>query len=230
MPKNEKQKTLSTNDTTIATSTHRRPSALGKVIKDNQRFLSSTLILVLILLAVFSLGTLKKQDKEASKTSNTTSASELATPTIDPAHRFATSCYEFEMPAPHDPIPTDGHCDALGQTYGEKMSSTFSVIPIGKGTALAELREQWIKSRPDINISSEASLKLDGIDATKIIYNATKGDDQKDHVVVIVATPDLKYKNLGQEVRGFVLAGLYDKARPESVNGYEKILATWNWR
>lgn len=231
MPKNEKQKTLSTDDTTVKSSTQRRKSTLKTSFKNNQRFISSTLILVLILLAVFSLGTLKKNDsKPTAATSNSSTPSDASTPTIDPAHRFATACYEFEMPSPHDPIPTDGHCDALGQTYGEKMSSTFSIIPIGKGANLPEIRQQWINSRKDINITAETPLKLDGVDATKITYNATSGEYTKDHVVVIVATTGLQYKNLGQEVRGFVLAGLYDKARPESVAGYDKIIATWNWR
>ncbi len=134
-------------------------------------------------------------------------------------------CFATVLPKDHDLGP-ENSCQFSAHYNGG--AAGFSILPFTKFKAgLPENVTAWQDNQKQLGgtITSTESIKMDGIDATKITYK-TGGSYSLTNLTVLIGTGS-KYKIDNIPVSGFELtATAYDKQKAI----FDTILGNWKWK
>lgn len=150
------------------------------------------------------------------------------TPTSGPAtppEGYATitkQCYSFALYVPNT-VPKDETCTFATSTFGQKAISTIAVDT--KTEPYQKIDEYLAISSASVTVLSTDVIKLDGLDATQVIYKATDG---KTYSLVALLLVGKNYQQDGKTVTVVAITTTYQDEFDKTVT--KNVLDTWRWQ
>jgi len=150
------------------------------------------------------------------------------TPTSGPAtppEGYATitkQCYSFALYVPNT-VPKDETCTFAASTFGQKAISTIAVDT--KTEPYQKIDEYLAISSASVTVLSTDVIKLDGLDATQVIYKATDG---KTYSLVALLLVGKNYQQDGKTVTVVAITTTYQDEFDKTVT--KNVLDTWRWQ
>ncbi len=202
------------------------------------------LVVIGLAAATYFLVFAKDDEKSSSTTSNAKTeqaasnnavSSESTQSPASPASAkdtINTLCYSFNVPVPHETLPTENACDTPIIFYGSTSSAGIDVMPAANGAkSLAEMVTRWKKDYATYTIVKEEKTKVAGLDAQRILHRSgPESNGGSASVAYIVYTAPKPYAVQGVKVEGFTISGGYDAKNADSIKGMDSIIASWAWK
>ena len=131
-------------------------------------------------------------------------------------------CYSFAIFIPNS-VPTDENCSFGPSTFGQKAISTIAVDT--KTEPYQKIDEYLAISSASVTVLSTDVIKLDGLDATQVIYKATDGKTYSLAALLLVGK---NYQQDGKTVTVVAITTSYQDEFDKTVT--KNILDTWRWQ
>jgi len=142
-----------------------------------------------------------------------------------PPEGYATitkQCYSFALYVPNT-VPKDENCTFATSTFGQKAISTIAVDT--KTESYQKIDEYLATFISSVTVISTDSIKLDGLDATQVIYKAPDG---KTYSITALLLVGKKYQQDGKTVTVAAVTMSYQDEFDKTVT--KNVLDTWRWQ
>lgn len=186
--------------------------------------------LVLVGGGVYYFAVIAKKSTPAPTTTPDSAPTPTPTPSsgsgpATPPEGYATitkQCYSFAIFIPNS-VPTDENCSFGPSTFGQKAISTIAVDT--KTEPYQKIDEYLAISSASVTVLSTDVIKLDGLDATQVIYKATDGKTYSLAALLLVGK---NYQQDGKTVTVVAITTTYQDEFDKTVT--KNILDTWRWQ
>jgi len=186
--------------------------------------------LALVAGGVYYFAVVAKKSSPVSTSTPTPAPMPEPTPTpssgaATPPEGYATitkQCYSFALYVPNT-VPKDENCTFVTSTFGQKAISTIAVDT--KTESYQKIDEYLATFSASVTVISTDSIKLDGLDATQVIYKAPDG---KTYSITALLLVGKKYQQDGKTVTVVAVTMSYQDEFDKTVT--KNVLDTWRWQ
>jgi len=135
-------------------------------------------------------------------------------------------CYSVALPKDNT-IALDSSCVVAGN-FGPKSESNISILPVTKTYASSDsFYQEATKAPNELKVISKSSIKLDGLQAIKVIHNVGSGNTVQKQMNVYVSTSTKDYRVGESKIGGFEIVMSYNDSYSAQVA--EQVLNRWKW-
>lgn len=185
------------------------------------------LVVLVIGLSILTLTTKKKTSSNKNNPANGSNQGPSGGSTVPQGYKTIDRlCFSFALLDNNLNIDGGDAC-FLQASYGDGGHNTFNVYPeTQKYTALADFTAAKKKAY-NSSVASEEDIKIDGLDAHKVIENIG-GPSNAQLARIYVLTPNKKYTYQSVPITGFEInASLLDDSSKEVLN---QAISSWKWK
>ncbi len=112
----------------------------------------------------------------------------------------------------------------MGAKFGATSQYSLLVDPVTDATTDLQALVDKAKTTYNGTISTQSDIKLNGLDAKKVVMNVAGVDQQ----VIAVLTPGKNYQSSGTAVNGFLISTTYSDDASKKAS--DTLASTWTWK